>query len=205
MLDLSAVAIFAVALMMAAGSPGPSIAALVARVLARGWRDVMPFLAAMWIGEAIWLTCAIAGLATLAETFHWAFVAIKYLGVCYLLYLAWQMWTAPAPSDDERITAHGKGAFGMFLTGLAVTLGNPKIMVFYLALLPTIINLHAVTLGGWATLTLTMLVVLAVIDIAYVVLAARARLLLRSPRAVRIANRVSAGSMSGAAAWIATR
>ncbi|TIX39042.1 MAG: LysE family translocator, partial [Mesorhizobium sp.] len=47
--------IFAGALLVAAGSPGPSIAALVARVIAKGFRDVFPFLVAMWIGEAIWL------------------------------------------------------------------------------------------------------------------------------------------------------
>jgi threonine/homoserine/homoserine lactone efflux protein len=45
--DATSLLIFAGALFIAAGSPGPSIAALVARVLARGWRDVLPFLAAM--------------------------------------------------------------------------------------------------------------------------------------------------------------
>ena len=60
-MDLASLAIFAGALIVAAGSPGPSIAALVARVLARGPRDVMPFLAAMWIGEAIWLSSRSSG------------------------------------------------------------------------------------------------------------------------------------------------
>lgn len=64
-------------------------------MLSRGARDVLPFLAAMWIGEGIWLTCAVLGLAAIAETFHAAFVAIKWLGVAYLLYLAWKMWFAP--------------------------------------------------------------------------------------------------------------
>jgi threonine/homoserine/homoserine lactone efflux protein len=73
-----------------AGTPGPSVVALVARVISRGTRDVLPFLAAMWLGEAIWLTRAVAGLAAIAETFHYAFVAIKWLGVCYLLSLAWK-------------------------------------------------------------------------------------------------------------------
>jgi threonine/homoserine/homoserine lactone efflux protein len=65
-MELSALAIFAVALTLAAGSPGPSIAALVARVLVRGWRDVLPFVVAMWLGEAIWLALAVLGLAALA-------------------------------------------------------------------------------------------------------------------------------------------
>jgi threonine/homoserine/homoserine lactone efflux protein len=78
-------------------------------------------------------------------------------------------------------------------------------MAFYLALLPTIIDLDGITTLGLLQLVLTMLVVLAAVDIAYVALAARARLLLRSPRALRLVNRVSAMAMGGAAAAIATR
>jgi threonine/homoserine/homoserine lactone efflux protein len=203
-MSLMTLIVFAGALMMAAGSPGPSIAALVARVLSRGAKDVLPFLAAMWIGEGIWLTCAVLGLAAIAETFHAAFVAIKWLGVAYLLYLAWKMWFAPVETGDSALPEARSGV-KLFFAGLTVTLGNPKIMMFYVALLPAIIDLGAVTLVGWAELVVTMFVVLVAIDLAWVFLAARARLFLKSPRAVRIANRVSAGTMAGAAAAIATR
>ena len=93
----------------------------------------------------------------------------------------------------------------MFAAGLAVTLGNPKIMVFYLALLPTIIDLGTVTLVGWGELVVVMLFVLIAIDLAWVVLALRARLLFRSRRALRIANRCSAGLIAAAACAIAAR
>src|SRR3546814_16465930 len=79
---------------------------------------------------------------------------------------------------------------------MAVTLGNPKIMVFYLALLPAIIDLKAVTLVGWLELIATMLIVLAPIDLAWAGLASQARRVLRSPRALRLANRTSAGVRS---------
>jgi threonine/homoserine/homoserine lactone efflux protein len=208
----------------------------------------------MWIGEALWLTLAVYGLAALAETLHGAFLVaetlhgaflvVKYLGVAYLLYLAWKMWHAPVASASQGSASAGaipgapaskagaaasptaegpavdasspqrpasSGASrrgsgrGMFLAGLAVTLGNPKIMVFYLALLPTIIDLAGITLIGWLELTATMLVILAAIDLGYIALAARARLLLRSPRALRIANRTSATLLGGAAATLATQ
>ncbi|MAS14180.1 LysE family translocator [Nitratireductor rhodophyticola] len=203
-MDISALVIFAGALLVAAGSPGPSIAALVARVITRGWRDVLPFLAAMWIGEGIWLSFAILGLAYVAETFHMAFVAIKYAGVAYLLYLAWKMWTAPVETGGEALPNAGS-RLRLFFTGMAVTLGNPKIMMFYLALLPTIIDVASVTLVGWAELTLTMVVVLVAVDAVWVLAATQARRLLKSPRAMRIANRTSASMMAGAAAAIATR
>lgn len=203
-MELSSLLIFAGALFVAAGSPGPSVAALVARVLARGYRDVLPFLLAMWIGEAIWLSMAVFGLAAIANTFYWLFLAIKWAGVAYLFYLAWKMWTAPAVIADDN-APQTREPFKLFLTGMAVTMGNPKIMMFYMALLPTIIDIRHVTLIGWAELVAVTVVVLMIIDLGWTALAARARTFLKSPRAVRIANRTSAGAMAGAAVAIATR
>lgn len=201
---LSSLLIFAAALFVAAGSPGPSIAALVARVISKGFRDVFPFLLAMWIGEAIWLSFTVFGLAMVAQTFHAAFIAVKWAGVAYLGYLAWKMWTAPVEAKAGELPKEEK-PFKLFLAGMAVTLGNPKIMMFYLALLPTIIDLASVTVVGWLELTLTMAVVLIAIDLAWVLAAAQARRLLKSRRAMKIANRVSAATMAGAAAAIAAR
>ncbi len=203
-MEATSLLIFAGALLVAAGSPGPSIAALVARVISKGFRDVFPFLAAMWIGEAIWLSMAVFGLAFVAQSFHFAFVIVKWVGVAYLAYLAWKMWTAPVKVRDGAMPREDSPV-RLFGAGMAVTLGNPKIMMFYLALLPTIIDLGSVTVVGWAELTLTMAAVLVAIDLAWVLAASQARRLLKSTRAMRIANRISATTMAGAAAAIAAR
>jgi threonine/homoserine/homoserine lactone efflux protein len=204
-MDISTLLFFSGALLIAAGSPGPSIAALVARVIARGWRDVVPFLIAMWVGEGIWLGMTVFGLAALAEQLYWAFVIVKYLGVSYLIYLAYKMWTAPVEIHPEASVAPKGSGLKMFFAGFAVTMGNPKIMVFYLALLPTLIEINSITIMAWAELTLTMFVVLAVIDVFYVGLAPRARLVINNPRSLRIANRISASIMGAAAGAIASR
>jgi threonine/homoserine/homoserine lactone efflux protein len=203
-MTLTALLVFAGALFIAAGTPGPSVAALVARVISKGARDVLPFLFGMWAGDAIWLTCAIAGLSAIAETFYHAFVVIKWLGILYLLYLAWKMWFA-RPDVEEEELPQARSRSRMFLTGLAIALGNPKIMMFYIALLPSIIDIRAVSFGGWAELVVTLIVVLAIVDFSWMFLAAKARGFLKSPRAVRIANRASAATMAGAAMAIATR
>ena len=203
-MEPSSLLIFAGALLVAAGSPGPSIAALVARVISKGFRDVLPFLLAMWIGEAIWLTLAVFGLAVVAQTFHLAFLVLKWVGVAYLVWLAWKMWTAPVTTEGGQLP-RAESPLKLFMAGMAVTLGNPKIMVFYMALLPTIVDLSMVSLLGWAELTATMVIVLVVIDLAWVFAGAQARRFLRSPRAMRLANRISATTMAGAAAAIAAR
>jgi threonine/homoserine/homoserine lactone efflux protein len=201
-MTLSNLLVFTLALVVAAGSPGPSIAALVARVLTNGFREVLPFLAAMWIGEALWLGCAVAGLAVVARSLGWVFIALKFLGVGYLLFLAWKMWFAPTQVADGELP-RGQSPWRMFAAGLTVTLGNPKIMVFYLALLPTIVNLQRVGTAAWLELTATMFVVLISVDFCWALLAVRARRFLKSARAVKFANRTSATMMAGAAAAIA--
>ena len=203
-MTLTALLIFAGALLVAAGSPGPSIAALVARVISRGYRSVLPFLVAMWIGEAIWLCLAASGASYIAQSFHTVFVILKYLGVGYLLYLAWKMWTAPAVVKEGDLPTEDS-SWRLFATGMAITLGNPKIMVFYLALLPSLIDLSGITVLGIAELVAVMMMVLIAVDLAWVVAAAQARRWLKSSRAMRIANRVSATAMGGAAIAIATK
>ncbi|WP_334022749.1 LysE family translocator [Burkholderia gladioli] len=189
---LSALLVFALALMVAAGSPGPGIAALVARVMSNGFRDVLPFLAAMWIGEILWMSFAVAGLAALAKTFATAFLLLKIAGIVYLLFLAVKMWLAPAAVDDGQLPS-GQSPLRMFAAGLTVSLGNPKIMVFYVALLPTLVDLSHVGPLAWAELALTMLVVMAAVDLSWALLA------------VKVANRASATMMAGAAVVMATR
>jgi threonine/homoserine/homoserine lactone efflux protein len=203
-MDIAALLIFGGALMVNAGTPGPSIAALVARVLAGGPRAVIPFLAAMWLGEGLWLGAAAFGLSVVAQTFHAGFIILKYCGVAYLLYLAWKMWRAAGPIQGESETPQGSSA-QLFLTALAITLGNPKIMVFYLALLPAIIDLATLTAAGFAALLLIMIGVLAGVDLAWVLLAHGARRLVRSRKGMRMANRWGAAAMGGAAVAIATR
>lgn len=197
------IALFAGALMLSAGTPGPSVAALVARVITNGWRDVLPFLAAMWLGEVVWLTMAMAGLSALAQTFQPAFLGLKWAGIAYLCWLAFRMWTqAPAAAGELPRRA---SSWSMFGAGMALTLGNPKIMVFYVALLPVLIDLPAVGVADWAVLSAVTLAALAVVDLAWVAAAERARGFLRTPWAMRIANRISAAALGGAAAAVASR
>lgn len=137
-MEAAGLLVFCTALFIAAGSPGPGLAAIVARVLGRGPRGAIMFTIGVAFGDVVWLTLAICGLAVLAQSFHVVFLVVKWVGVAYLLYLAWQMWTAPVEARDVAVDTRQESQMTLFLAGLAVTMGNPKVMVFYLALLPTI-------------------------------------------------------------------
>lgn len=204
-MDLTGLAIYAAALFLAAASPGPGIAAIVARVLGRGPGGALAFTAGVAIGDVVWLTFAVAGLAVLAQTFHGIFIAVKWAGITYLLYLAWQMWTAPAVERAIEANTAPERPAALFLGGLAVTMGNPKVMVFYLALLPTLVDLAHLSWLGYFELVAATLAILGVVFASYVMLAVRARRLFTSARAMRSINRASACAMVGAATWVAVR
>ena len=113
--------------------------------------------------------------------------------------------TAPAVAKDVTAEERAEHPARLLLGGLALTLGNPKTIVFYLALLPTILDLTRITVLGFAELVAATLTVLGVVFAGYIGLAARARQLFTTPKAIRILNRTTGAMLAGAAAAVASR
>lgn len=203
-MDLPGLLLFSGVYAMAVLSPGPGVAAVVARALAVGARRTAPFIWGIVAGDLVWFAMAGFGLAALAQSFHGLFVAIKYAGAAYLLYLAWRLWTAPPEAPAMPETARGEG-FRLFLGGLALTLGNPKVMVFFLSILPLVVDLAHMGLATAAELAVLMAAILSAAMWAYVIAADRARRFIASPRTLRLVNRGTGAVMAGAAVAVATR
>lgn len=204
-MDLTALIVFATALLVAAASPGPGIIAIVARVIGRGSHGAVTYSAGFVIGDLVWLTVAILGLAVVAQAFAPVFLIIKYAGAAYLLYLAYRMWTTPAQAIDVAADMGREGRGRLFLTGLAISLGNPKVMAFYVALLPSLIDVTRVTIVGFAELAGICIAVLTLVLGTYVVAAVRARTLFTSPRTMRLLNRTGGTMLAGAAVAVAAK
>ena len=94
------------------------------------------------------------------------FEAIKWLGVAYLFYLAWVLFTGEPEIRKDDLPIKGEGAKA-FLSGLSISIGNPKNMLFYLTLMPSLIDMQRVTAMGWAQLVVTLLVTLIVVDLSW--------------------------------------
>ncbi len=190
---------FATAYFVALAMPGPGVTALIARVLARGTRGAAAFIAGEVMGGFLWFAIAATGLAMLASTLAVVFSAIRYASAAYLLYLAWKFWTAPAAAVDLAADATPDGNLRLFLAGLAINLGNPKNVVFFLALLPTVVSLETLDWAGFVALSAIIVAIASSVLAVYAVVAGRARRVFTSPRAVRWMNRGSAGVMAGTA------
>jgi threonine/homoserine/homoserine lactone efflux protein len=203
-MSFTALFAYAAALFIAAAIPGPGITAIVARALGSNFRETFFMGLGLVLGDMTYLTAVILGLAFVAQTFTEVFIVIKIAGALYLGYIAYKLWTAGLLPQD--IAAKKSSSIGMsFLSGLLVTLGNPKTMLFYVALVPTLIDIDSIGLREYGILLVTTFVVLLVVLIPYMMLASRARILLKQPRALQALNRVAASILAGTAAFIATR
>ncbi len=202
-MTLSALLIFAGVYFAAVASPGPGVAALVARVLGQGLGGVAPFIAGYFVGDMIWLILAATGLAVIAKAFAGVFVAIKFAGAAYLLYLAWRMATAPAVLGAAPPAA--SRGWRAFLGSLSLTLGNPKVIVFFLSIMPLVVDVRRLTLLALAELAAVSAIVIFSTLAGYALAANRARAFLSSTRAVRFVHRAAGGLMAGVAVAVATR
>ena len=190
---------------LAVAAPGPGIAAIIARGLAHGLKGAPAFIGGFVVGDLVWFAIAATGLAALARTAATLFVAIKWAGVAYLLYLAYKLWTAPAARvevDTEGRRQHGWNAF---LASLMLTLANPKAILFFLALLPTVIDLASMNWVRFLEISAAIVILQPLVLGAYAFLAARARSLFTTPKAVQRLNRSSGLAMATAAVVVATR
>ena len=204
-MSLYGLSVFFLAYTLAVASPGPGVAAVVARALGRGTQGAAAFIAGFWVGDLVWYTMAASGLAMLAHTAYAVFVVIKYAGAAYLMYLAWRLWTAPAKPLTDSEVGKRERPLQLFLGSLSLTLGNPKTMVFFLAVLPTVVELKTLTLTGFLEIALVISLVLPAVLFTYTTFAARARRHFSRAQSVRWLQRGTGVVMAGAALTVATR
>jgi threonine/homoserine/homoserine lactone efflux protein len=197
--------VFCLVYALAVAVPGPGVAAVIARSLGHGLRGAPAFIAGFLVGDIIWFTCAATGLAMLAQSAYTVFLVVKYAGVAYLLYLAYRLWTAPAKSMEASAEVPQERTVRLFLGSLALTLGNPKTMIFFLAVLPTVVELKTLSVAGFLEIIFVILLVLPVVLGGYAFGASRARRLFSTPKTVRWVQRGTGVAMASAAVAVATR
>jgi threonine/homoserine/homoserine lactone efflux protein len=202
---LSTLLAFAAAFFVFAASPGPDNLTIVARTVSRGpWAGVAYGLGTV-TGILVFLTLAAFGLSLAAAKMGGLMTALRCGGAAYLVWMGIGLWRAKPLAADQQPAVAPRNLVATYATGVALNLGNPKMPLFYLALLPAVVG-PALTLGNVATLATIVIAVEAVVIGGHVLLATRARRLLSAPSVARRVNRIAGGAMIGAGvAVVATR
>ena len=164
-------------------SPGTGAIFSLGAGLARGPRAALLAAFACTLGTVPHLVAAITGLAALLHASGVAFAVVKYLGVAYLVYMAWATWRDKGALALEE-TQSERRVHQVIVSGITINLLNPKLTIFFFAFLPQFVPAgapHSVLhmLGLSAVFMLMTFVVFAVYGL--VAAAARERVL-RSPR-----------------------
>lgn len=198
-MDLVTLTAFAAAFFVFAASPGPDNMTIVARTLSHGPASAVAYGLGTVTGILIFLALATIGLSALASEMGLAMTVLRYAGAAWLIWTGIRLWFARQEAVDLATRRDERGLVAAYLTGVALNLGNPKMPLFYVALLPNIAG-TALNAATAAELALVILMVEAVVIGGHIMLALRSRRLLTSPRIVRRVNRTAGAVMIGTGA-----
>lgn len=208
-MSLEASITFSIAIFIFAITPGPGTFALLARALVSGAWSCFPMTVGMAISDIIYLILATFGLATIAVNYGGLFTAIRFIGAAYLLYLGWKMWTADVSNsvniDTRDNSARRKNWLSGFIQGFLISASNPKVILFYIAFLPTFIDLTVLNRSDIILLsTLTLFSLIAGLMLVSVT-ASSVRRYLKSESALKKLNRTAGSIMIGAGLFLVSR
>ncbi len=196
---------FTIAMIVLSLTPGPGCVMVVARALAGGFGSGLAAVLGLVLGDIFYLVLAVAGLSALASLMRELFLIVKILGAAYLIWLGVRCWRAPRHPAEPQPSSDRRGLWRSFAIGFLVTLGNVKVVLFYVAFVPTFVEVAALSTWDAALLGAVVALVLLMVLGGYAFLAARAGRLVRSERAQRRLNRISGGLLVGAGVAVATR
>ena len=184
-------------------TPGPGVFALLARSLASGVKPCVSLVLGMAVSDVIYLVLACFGLAVIAEQWAGLFMIIRFIGAFYLLYLGWKMWNASPDASLQNGVGDVTFTTGQgLLQGFLISASNPKVIFFYIAFLPTIMDLSSLTASDIALASGITLLGIMLGLMTIVVCASSARRFFTSTKAVRGLNRTSGAIMIGAGSYL---
>lgn len=125
-------------------TPGPGTLAVFAKSMAQGFVPAFYLSLGMVLGDLVYLAAVLFSLDLFAEVITPLMDYVRVLGGLYLIYLGYGAWNAHKVKLSSK--AKHKTNTKEFLTGLIISLTNPKVMIFYIAILPAFIDLSQVSL-----------------------------------------------------------
>ncbi|WP_375687284.1 LysE family translocator [Pseudooceanicola sp. LIPI14-2-Ac024] len=188
----SQLAFYTGALVILFFTPGPVWLALTARALSGGFRAAWPLALGVVVGDALWPLLAILGVSWIVSVFDGFMTVLRLVGAAMFLTMGVLLIrnADKTIAADSRLTA--PGAWAGFAAGVAVILGNPKAILFYMGVLPGFFDVSAVTAADMAVIVLISMLVPLVGNLCFALFIDRMRRLMTSGRALRRTN-ITAG------------
>jgi threonine/homoserine/homoserine lactone efflux protein len=197
----SSIAVLSGVMLVGALIPGISVLAVCARSAAFGLVHGIVTILGIVAGDIVFILIAIYGLSVLAGMMGNHFYLIKYLGGAYLVWIGIVLWRSKF-SIAEIGKDSGTTLPSSFMTGLLITLGDQKAILFYLGFLPAFVDMPTISVLDTGVILLTAIVAVGGAKLFYAFMAHRVSQLLKNIRAVKAVNIAAGSVMIGAGAWL---
>ena len=138
------IALFAIAFVFVV-TPGPGTLAAFAKSMSQGFMPAFVLSMGMVLGDLVYLAAVIFSMDMFSNLVLSVMGYIRVLGGLYLIYLGVNTWRAP-PVHLSTESRH-KTNLKEFSTGFIISITNPKVMVFYIAILPALVDLENTTMS----------------------------------------------------------
>ena len=176
-------------------TPGPAVLLVLSQALSRGVQKAVWSITGILAANTVYFILSATGVGAILLASYDLFFAIKWIGAAYLIWLGVTAFLGKSKAlsiraGDPKPVAGGR----LFLIGFILLMANPKVIVFFTALVPQFINPHAAIVPQVAILAVTSVTIEFVVQVSYAALAGRAAHLAAQPRFARITDRV-AGSL----------
>jgi threonine/homoserine/homoserine lactone efflux protein len=130
---------FLITTLIIVATPGTGVIYTLAAGLARGARASVVAAVGCTLGIIPHMVAALMGLAALLHTSALAFQTLKYLGVAYLVYMAWSTLKETGALAVEKETG-SRSALSVIVSGILINVLNPKLTIFFFAFLPQFVD-----------------------------------------------------------------
>jgi threonine/homoserine/homoserine lactone efflux protein len=191
---------FAAASAVLLAIPGPTVLLVISYALGHGRKAAAATVAGVALGDFTAMTASMLGLGALLTASATIFIALKWIGAAYLIYLGIKLWRAPVSGNAEASDADARGErpLRIFLHTYAVTALNPKSIIFFVAFLPQFLDASQPIAGQMMIFETTFLVLATFNAALYGLMASMARKTIRKPSVQRVVNRTGGSLMIGA-------
>lgn len=180
-------------------TPGPNMTYLALVSASDGRRAGFATVAGVALGLALIGAVAAFGVAELVQTSNLLYDILRWSGVLFLLYLAVDGWRSGGAGEVNGDVTGGR----YFLRGLITNLLNPKAAIFYVAVLPTFMDLETPPMAQAMALTGIYVGVATVVHLLIVLIAGALEPMLNDPRREQFARRVLSALLALVAMWFA--
>lgn len=189
--------LYAGALLVLFLTPGPVWVALVARTLSGGFNAAWPLAMGVVVGDVLWPFLAILGVSWIVSVYADFMVLLRWVAAFTFVVMGVLVIRSAGKTIATNSRLTRPGMWAGFLAGLAVILGNPKAVLFYMGMLPGFFDLRVLTWPDIAVICALSFLVPLVGNLVLALSLSRARALLTSPKALRRTNLIAGTLLVG--------